>query len=242
MKKMKIEKQLIFADQVQRIVSLNVSEHLTYRHEDDGIRAMGPLYIKGQYEGSDGIEDFQETLEMDVLAPQDKLSGEDFHLQIADYQGSVHEDTINVIITMDIYGLKDDQNDKKQAQPHTSVEPNPTEDDAIPTVQAQEKQTKDIPPTIPKPMDSPSVERVVPQVIEEETKEEAQVQSVDGFDDMFCDAESTYTSYRIIVAKPNDTYSSIATRYDVDETALRDTNKNKDILPKTLVILPFQQN
>lgn len=57
----------------------------------------------------------------------------------------------------------------------------------------------------------------------------------------FADAESTYTSYRLVVAKPNDTYTGIANRYDVDESALRECNKNKEILPKTLVLLPFEK-
>ncbi len=48
MKKMKIEKQLIFADQIQQVNSLKVSEHLNYRHEEDGIRAMG-IYRDGRY-------------------------------------------------------------------------------------------------------------------------------------------------------------------------------------------------
>lgn len=255
MKKMKIEKQLIFADQVQRIVSLQVSEHLTYRHEDDGIRAMGPLYIKGTYEGNDGVESFQETLEMDVLAPQDKLSGEDFHLQIGDYQGNVQDDTINVMVTMDIYGLKEAQEQKqdtKQKQNASSAVPSidATQEEviAIPASQANPKQVepKKEPTEKQRPFTVPTI--TMPQTKvndpseDDDTSEPATAKEIDGFDDLFSDAESTYTSYRIIVAKPNDTYTGIASRYDVDETALRDTNKNKDILPKTLVILPFQQN
>ena len=109
MKKMKIEKQLIFADQVQQVNTLKVSEHLNYRHEEDGIRAMGPLYIEGEYTGSDGIEKFREALEMDVLAPNHKLSDEPFSLMIEDYQAKANQDTIQVSITLAIQGLNDDK-------------------------------------------------------------------------------------------------------------------------------------
>ena len=74
----------------------------------------------------------------------------------------------------------------------------------------------------------------------EDTQQESTDTVVDDFNDLFADSESTYTSYRIIVAKPNDTYASIADRCEVDEQQLRDTNKNKEISAKTPVILPFQ--
>lgn len=226
MKKMKIEKQLIFADQVQQVNSLKVSEHLTYRHEEDGIRAMGPLYIEGEYTGKDGVEKFREALEMDVLAPNHKLSNEPFSLMIEDYQAKAQEDSIQVNITLSIQGLSDD---KKEAVASTEVN---TE------AQAERIQSE------------PMIEAISKSVAQKDSssKEEAQGDStqneeattVDDFNDLFADSESTYTSYRIIVAKPNDTYASIANRCEVDEQQLRDTNKNKEITAKTPVILPFQ--
>lgn len=239
MKKMKIEKQLIFADHVKRIVSLQVQENLTYRHEEDGIRAIGPLFIKGTYEGDDGIEAFQETLEMDVLAPKDKLSKEAFELQVGEYQGVIHEDSIQVMITMDIYGLKEEEQNKQRREPKREPIPTPVVQEVQPSPQPD--------PTIqatPKPakINKESFVHVEEIPLEPAPQEEAsQPSAVDDFEDLFEDAQSTYTSYRIIVAKPNDTYAAIANRYEVDETALRETNKNKEILAKTLVILPFQQ-
>lgn len=243
MKKMKIEKQLIFADHVKRIVSLQVQENLTYRHEDDGVRAMGPLFIKGQYEGEDGVENFQETLEMDVLAPNDKLSGAKFQLQVGDYQGIVHDDSIQVMITMDIQGLKEDQHNESKQPPRSIPIEEPVKERAIPEMRQEViEQIKKTEPARPKNFEvihaTPQIEEEMEQISEEEPNEHRQV---DDFDELFSDTESTYTSYRIIVAKPNDTYAAIASRYDVDENALRATNKNKEILSKTLVILPFQQ-
>lgn len=237
MKKMKIEKQLIFADHVQKVVSLEVQKELTYKHEEDGIRAMGTLSIQGQYEGDEGIEDFSETLEMDVLAPQEKLSGEDFYLEIAEYQGVANADGITIYVTLHIHGLKETKKQEAIAI-EAKTEPSAKEEVSVPI---------HIPTTIkeyPKP--DPVTEVLQPTHVntQEPMKEGEEFPSgnaVHEFEDLFPDAESTYTSYRIIVAKPNDTYTGIAQRYEVDEVALRDTNKNKEILPKTLVILPFQQ-
>ncbi|MEG2307246.1 MAG: hypothetical protein RSB94_07900, partial [Erysipelotrichaceae bacterium] len=38
---------------------------------------------------------------------------------------------------------------------------------------------------------------------------------------------------------PKDTYSSIAMRYEVNESDLRETNRNKEVQGKSLVILPY---
>lgn len=226
MKKMKIEKQLIFADHVKRLLSLQVQEDLHYRQEEDGIRAIGPLYIKGEYEGDDGIESFQETLEMDVLAPNDKLASDDFRLSIADYHGKEQDDSIQVMVSLNIHGLIEDGSSTqtaRQTPPQSSIQPRSITETAI----TQERVEEDTASTLH----------------EEETNQEEANQDetpmIDSFDDLFADAQSTYTSYRIIVAKPNDTYTAIANRYEVDEEKLRETNHNKEVLAKTLVILPF---
>ncbi len=83
-------------------------------------------------------------------------------------------------------------------------------------------------------------EQPIQSDIEDQSENEKESIAVDDFNDLFQDTESTYTSYRIIVAKPNDTYATIANRCEVDEQQLRDTNKNKEISAKTPVILPFQ--
>lgn len=226
MKKMKIEKQLIFADQIKRIISLQVQENLTYQQEDDGIKAMGPLFIQGEYEGAQGVQRFQETLEMDVLAPNNKLSDQPFSLKVKESEGEIKDNTIVIHITMDIFGLREDEpkqmtKDINAEQPRveTQTRPQPTCVPAQPIKGEDMERDKE---------DSPSEDVSKP------------IQSED-LNDLFADAESTFTSYRLVVAKPNDTYTGIANRYDVDESALRECNKNKEILPKTLVLLPFEK-
>lgn len=231
MKKMKIEKQLIFADQVQQVNSLKVSEHLTYRHEDDGIRAIGPLYIEGEYTGTDGPETFREALEMDVLAPNHKLNQEPFSLIIEDYQAKANGDTIQVYITLGIQGIHDDKNENSAVSKHEAASMKP------------ETEKKQIIPKQQPLVDAVTKAEEVKEmsaVSQEDAEDQNENTVVDDFNDLFQDTESTYTSYRIIVAKPNDTYATIANRCEVDEQQLRDTNKNKEIFAKTPVILPFQ--
>lgn len=231
MKTMKIEKQMLFADTIHKVNALEVKDGLQYHQEDDGIRAIGPLFIKGQYEAMDGtVQDFQEILDMDIMAPQHKLNGEDFFIRIEEYHGTAENESIHLYITMSIHGLIEEQDvrgEVNQKQLATmKEEPAALQmSQSIPPISAQEK--------APVP--------VVTEVIEEEQPVEISEKSQDTFDefeDLFEDAGTTYTSYRMIVAKPNDTYASIAQRYEVDEADLRSGNHDKEISEKTLVILP----
>ncbi|MEG2685356.1 MAG: stage VI sporulation protein D, partial [Erysipelotrichaceae bacterium] len=69
MKKMQIEKYIQFDDVVDEIISINLSEDFSYSEEPIGLKATGPLYIKGSYLSNEQTIDFEETLQLDVLAP-----------------------------------------------------------------------------------------------------------------------------------------------------------------------------
>lgn len=245
MKTMKIEKQMLFADTVRKLSTLNVSDGLQYRQEEDGIRAIGPLFISGEYEDQDGgMQSFQEVLDMDIMAPKHKLSGEDFQIQIEDYHGVPEKEGIHLYITMSIHGLLEEPNDvhgevsKKQidTMKEEKAALNLTQEiPPMPTHAAPLRPTSDLSEDAVEASEIPS--SVVMQQDEESVKEINQ-DTFDEFEDLFEDAGTTYTSYRMVVAKPNDTYASIAQRYEVDEAGLRASNHDKEISDKTLVILP----
>ena len=212
MRKMRIEKSLSFQDPVHKVLTLKVTEGLTYKQEEDGIRATGPLFVRGVYE-NDEQHKFQEILEMDVLAPKEKLSGENFYLEVGEFRGTPSDEGIDLMITINIHGLMEEE--KTEASAPIPARPTPTAEN-IPS--AEETETVSIPAE-----ENKAVEGSDPAVME----------------DLFEDANNVYTSYRIIVAKPDDTYASIASRYQVGEEELRSTNANKEIQAKTLVILPY---
>lgn len=244
MKKMKIEKQLLFADHVREVASLQVKDGLSYHQEQEGIRAIGPLYIQGVYVNEEGErQQFQETLEMDVLAPIHKLSHTEFRLRVHEFHAAPSEDGIDVTIMMEIQGLLEDG----ESAPYHTVEataqpmiPEPAVSASSPVLStaATESIMERIRPV-------PSIERIpspVAQSAEEEETEAASavVQEEDQaeFEDLFEDAGTTYTSYRMIVARANDTYASIAQRYEVSEPDLMRVNHDKVIAEKSLIILP----
>lgn len=219
MKTMKIEKKLLFADKIQGVNELQAEEKLEYHKEADGsMRAVGPLFVKGKLVNERGeILPFQEVLDMDVLAPSYKLKNQSFALTVGNVQYTLEDDGITLIMEMNIDGLRDDEQQTITPKPNAYNIPNsvvPIEQEEL-----QEASSKTIP--------------------EDEVEEDEESPIVEEFEDLFEEADTTYTSYRMVVAQRDDTYGSIAKRYQVNEEDLRNANRNKDVAEKTLVVLPF---
>ncbi len=192
MKTMKVEKQFEYEDKIKQIIQIKADTELQYVKEDKGIRAIGPLLIKGTYVTNDNKNvEFQEVLQMDVLAPTEKLCSDNFSLHVGNCHAELIDHGIFVTIMMDVNGLIEEEVKKNDAKV---------------------------------------------EMIEEAKQKE--YEKVEEFEDVFEDANTTYTSYRMIVAKKGDTYASIAQRYGVEESLLRECNHEKDIQAKSLIILP----
>ena len=108
MKTMNIEKQLQMDREVSSIEKLTVSEGLQYKKEEDGIRAIGPLYLIGSYSDAEGSPVMiRELIDMDVFAPAEKLSEEEFHIDIGEVQAQPQSHQIDVVIELQISGIKE---------------------------------------------------------------------------------------------------------------------------------------
>lgn len=233
---MKIEKQLLLADEVKNLHDLKVSDGLQYHHEEDGIRAVGPLFIKGAYETKETKDQiFQEVLDMDVLAPEHKLSGEPFFIQIEDYKGTPQQNAILLQVTMSIHGLKEEElrgevTKKEIARQIETLAQVQVEEPVKPQVEVKKEVE------VLKKMETDKEPILVEEAAEPVSTKETT--GFDEFEDLFEDADTTYTSYRMIVARGDDTYDTIAKRYEVNEADLRTHNHDKPIEAKTLIILP----
>lgn len=214
MKTMKIEKQLLFTDNVKRVMNLQVKDKLEYQKEAEGTHAVGFLYIQGEYENElQQQQSFQETLELDVLAPTHKLSKEAFYLDVAQYDGQVDDGGVTVTVLMQIHGLQEEDALKDSSIAQTKEKCSSLEQIPMPTKEEIAN-------------------------VEEDVERKKEHTNVDEFEDLFEDAGTTYVSYRMVVANANDTYNSLAQRYEVEEEDLAKANNHKEIMAKTLVILP----
>lgn len=245
MKTMRIEKNLNLHDTVDEVASLHVSEALKYNKEEDGIRAVGPLYIKGQYLHEGEQKPFQEVLDMDVLAPNEKLMpNETFDLEVMKYEGIPSEDGIRLHVQMGIHGLREDSKVNEPVEVSEASIPQPISEPITQPQPVSEPISQPQPVAVPvRETAALAEEAPLAESIDQggELPPAKEPTDISELEDLFEGTDSVYTPYRMIVAKPDDTYATIAQRYEVDESVLRDTNRSKDIFPKTLVVLPFGQ-
>lgn len=102
----------------------------------------------------------------------------------------------------------------------------------------EDNKTEALPPSFDEVMEEKQPVAEETAVIEEkktDTEPEAEFECIE---DLFEDADNVYTSCCLVVAKTDDTYETIASRYQVDVNDLRNVNKNKMIEPKMLIMLP----
>ena len=208
MKTMKIEKELSLAYAVKELQRISVREGLQYKKEEDGIRAIGPLYVLGSYlDMQDRTQTIREMIDMDVFAPAQKLSQEDFVITIGEVIPQARQQQLALSIELQIEGLREETPADVQEEP-------------LPPAQES----------------AAAVDEEKEAVPAEES--DALTLLDDCFDDLFEEEETTYTTCRLVVARPDDTYAAIAQRYAVDEGRLKSCNQDREIIGKTLVILP----
>lgn len=198
MKEMNVEKKILKGLLVDEVLEVKAKANLEYQRETLGIRAVGPIIISGSFLTNESIKQFEEMLEMDILAPKAKLNGDEFKIEIKDICG-LADDGIMLYLDLEIYGI----GESREIYEELAI---PVEVDDI-------------------------MEKV--QCINDD-----ELVEIDQIEDLFEDANNVYTSCRLIVAKVNDSYEAIALRYGVDLQALVFTNKNKQIEPKMLIMLP----
>lgn len=72
--------------------------------------------------------------------------------------------------------------------------------------------------------------------IVEENREELDLSMME---ELFEEKDTVISSYSFVVVKLNDTYESIAFRYEVDSQLLKEVNKEKILQEKDLIVLPY---
>lgn len=208
MKTMKIEKELSLAHAVKELQRISVREGLQYKKEEDGIRAIGPLYVLGSYlDMQDRTQTIREMIDMDVFAPVQKLSQEDFVITIGEVIPQTRQQQLALSIELQIEGLREET--------------------------PADVQEETLPPALESAAAVDEEKEAVPA-----EESDALTLLDDCFDDLFEEEETTYTTCRLVVARPDDTYAAIAQRYAVDEGRLKSCNQDREIIGKTLVILP----
>lgn len=103
MQKIYFEKWVDLNNQLKDLLSLSVDESINYKIESVGVRAVGSLIVKGEY--NEGKK-FEENIEMDVLATFDKIVDQrDFNIKVEDFDYFIKEGNIQIKIEVGIHGV-----------------------------------------------------------------------------------------------------------------------------------------
>lgn len=240
MKPMIVEKTLELDRAADTILELRVLSEIQYHTEEEGVRALGTLQVTGQVQDETGPFPLQEEITLDVMAPLEKIQSPDaFKIRLHHYDSRIENRKIVITIYLNVYGMKEDR---------PAIIVDEPEEEAL-DIEMPEPET----PILPQPQLSPIVETPRPaaapmEIVSAEDKpesdetvpEEAESDETETeFEDLFDDAENVIVTRRYILAQENDSYTSIAQRYDVNEKQLIALNHNQPLQKDGLVLLPL---
>lgn len=246
MKPMIVEKTLELDRAADTILELRVLSEIQYHTEEEGVRALGTLQVSGQVQDETGPFPLQEEITLDVMAPMEKIQSPDaFKIRLHHYDSRIENRKIVITIHLNVYGMKEERpaiivdepenEDLEQERPVPET-PMLTQPEVSPVVVVPEL------PAVPLEVaasetdmsvkdKSPAAEASPEEVDSEEAETE--------FEDLFDDAENVIVTRRYILAQANDSYTSIAQRYDVNEKQLIALNHNQPLQEDGLVVLPL---
>lgn len=213
MQKLFYEKEIDLFHRLKELVSLTVDESIDYKMEDNGIRAVGALVIKGEYL-SDEKKNFLENVELDIYADHQKIiDPQDFHLKVEDFHYEIQEGNLKMTIEVGVYGVEEGENR------YIQVDLDPLEEIETLTRDLDEKKQEETPEIKRKELSKKVYETKVKNEVEE-AQEETGV-------------------YYLYVVCVNDTYESIAKAYHISEKVIRDYNNNLSLDVGQIVIIPY---
>lgn len=115
MKQMDIEKTIELHREFESAEDLSCELKLDYTAEKKGIRAYGLLYVKGQGYRNGLNFPFSEEIELDILAPYNKLDCKNaFEVLLESWQGELQNDVLELSLHFQLNGLMDEEETENQ--------------------------------------------------------------------------------------------------------------------------------
>lgn len=231
MQKIYYEKEIDLSHRLKELMSLTVDESIDYKIEDNGVRAVGSLIIKGEYL-SDDSKLFVENIELDIYADDKKIIDKrDFHLKVEDFDYEICDGNLKVTIEVGVYGVEEG----KDRYISLKVDPIDEIEELSRTLEQQSIEDVSEEPEIVVEDTNPiqenkSVQGKMPlqeKVYETKVKEEKD------------DGDEDTGVYYLYVIGPNDTYQSISDRYQIDEKVIRNYNDDVNLVSGQVLIIPY---
>ena len=210
MQKIYLKKRVDLNHQLKELVSISVDESIQYKLETQGMRAIGCIMMNGEYKDGSSKKDFHESIDLDILANFDKIIDKrDFHVKVEDFDYSLNDGNLDLVIQACIYGVKDDED--------RVIE---TQENFLPTSQQVVDQIENILRN-DEIIEETEVKEISEPVVQEEEEDE------------------DLGTYYLYIVQDGDTYHSIALHYNQDEYKLKEYNHDRPLSQGTIVIIPY---
>lgn len=224
MEKLLFQKNINLEYPLHELVSVSVKDNLNYLLCEDGKRAIGSLNIEGEYIYQKSKYRFEDMIEIDILAPFDRLNNdEDFCVEIDDYDYHVSAGLLDLEIHVNAYGVlrKEDR--------HIVIDDEQERYNEIKALMEKEELIEVIEETIKTKEDVLNIHG--------KSKDELIVVSQVEDEEIYDDDLSGYITYPYYICKNDDDYHTIAEKMNVEEALLRSLNENRDIKPSCIIRL-----
>ena len=160
MQKIYFEKWIDLNHQLNELLSLSVDESINYKIESAGVRAVGSLIVKGEYNDN---QKFDESIELDVLATFDKIVDQrDFNIKVEDFDYFIKDGNIQIKIEVGIHGVVEGEERYVRDEPMASSDPLDEIENLIRDSEAREPVLQTEPETVIK--ETVPVEKVIEEV------------------------------------------------------------------------------
>lgn len=254
-----LEKNIDLHHQLKELISLSVDESIHYKMEQEGIRAIGNLMIKGEYKSPEK-KTFEEALELDILATFDKIVDQrDFCIKVEDFDYTIKEGNLMVQIEAGVHGVISGENRYIREDPLQEIESlmeENQEEVAVGNKQTTQDTNVQMEPEellVEETVEEPMQEEADPELTnpnESMEPEESDIQNVDPEElqevvyesktrPIFQDTGDSVGVYYLYVTKSEDSYETVANHYQVDEMALREYNQNRELENGSILIIPY---
>lgn len=248
MQKIYFEKWIDLNHELKELMSLSVDESINYKIENVGVRAIGSLIVKGEY--NEGKK-FQDDVDLDVLANFDKIVDQrDFNIKVEDFNYDIKDGNIQIKIEVGIHGVidgedryvKDDSYLEKETigEIENLIRQEPVIDSKVDSGadEKRELEVKEVATSQIKNTDNDEEikEKIVTEEIEQQLQEKVYPSKSRP---IFKDSDDNVGTYYLYIIKENDDYKSVASKYEIDENIIRDYNQDKELVAGNVLIIPY---
>ncbi|MEE0966118.1 MAG: LysM domain-containing protein [Bacilli bacterium] len=232
MQKIFFHKTVNLDNPLKELLSISVDESIQYKIEFNGMRAIGSIIIHGEYDDGQKRNTFHENIDLDVLAQFEKIEDKrDFHMKVEDFDYTLQNGVLKLIIQTHIYGVRDDE-DK-----HIYVNEERTND--IQKIES-EKVLEVIEPHIEALLREEDKKEMVNELNDEvEEVIEPSVPETQAINNNEENLDEDIGTYYFYIVQSGDSYHTIAARYNVDENMIKDYNRHREVVEGNIIIVPY---